>query len=87
MKTVKVTYISREIDVNGKQMDFERWACKKPETIKNRYARVYRESALFQTLMRINKIERIDIYRTPDGYHAEQEPCYSFDLSSIVPAM
>ena len=83
---MKQTYISREIDVNGKQQDFQRWTCKKPETIKNRYARVYRDSSMFQMLMRVNKIERIDIYRTPDGYNVEKEPCYSFNLSSVVPA-
>ena len=78
------TFISIERDASGSQRDFERWNCKRAATIQKRYARIYKDSCMFQMLMRKQQIEKIDVYRTPDGYTKEADPCYSFNLSDIT---
>jgi hypothetical protein len=78
MKTQK--YISYQIDGDGKAVNFDRWSCARVETIIKAYREAYETSSLFKMLYHKQNTARIDIYRTPDGYNKENEPCFSFSL-------
>lgn len=65
---MKQTYIARIIDGNGNMIGFERFACKKVETVRNNMYRLF-QNDLYRVC---NKTARkLRIYATPDGYHVE----------------
>lgn len=65
---MKQTYIARIIDGNGNMIGFERFGCKKVETVRNNMYRLF-ENDLYRVC---NKTARkLRIYATPDGYHEE----------------
>lgn len=77
------TFIAYIEDGNGKMMDFERFSCKRAETVRKNM------TALFQNdLYRACTKGAVSfaIYATPDGYHREDEPSgrYTTDGEKIA---
>lgn len=79
----KQTYISYLEDKEGKRLDFERWAYKKPSTILdklkilyNDYYSIYKDN--------IEKSEYVTIYKTPDGYNKEEEPEIKMNIKELL---
>ena len=64
-------------DRNGKQIDFERFAVKKPETVKRQMQELFR-SPLYRACTK--GADYVDIYATPDGCNREATPTLSFKI-------
>lgn len=72
--------ISIERNASGEQVNFERWSCARPGTVKAAYEKMKEQSSLFNALRKADGVVSIDIYRTPDGYAREAAPALSFSL-------
>lgn len=66
---MKQTYLVKIIDGSGDTINFERFACKKVETVRKNMYRLF-QNDLYRVC---NKTARkLRIYATPDGYHEEE---------------
>ena len=73
-------YIAVIENKDFKQIGFERFSCKKPETVKNKML------ALFQNdLYKVCTPGAVSvaIYATPDGYNRENAPCICFNIKGV----
>lgn len=66
-----MTYIAIIRDENGMQLSFERFSCKKAETVKRQMQQLFKNE-LYRIC--IGNAATIDIYATPDGYNRETTP-------------
>lgn len=73
----KQTFIAYIQNESGNMIDFERFTCKNPETVKKHMLKLF-ESELYRVCTKGAKT--IDIYKTPDGYNKECFPVVSFEL-------
>lgn len=76
----KQTYIARLKDNAGNIVTFERFSCKKAETVKAQLLKVWSASALYRTFCR--NAEIVEVYATPDGYNTEEAPTMIFKLET-----
>lgn len=65
---MRQTYIARIIDGNGDMIGFERFGCKKVETVRNNMYRLF-QNDIYRACNRTAR--KLRIYATPDGYHIE----------------
>lgn len=71
------TYIAFFEDRAGKRIDFERFSCKKVETVK-KYIRQLWNNSLYRVCTKGAKI--VKIYATPDEYNTLSEPAAIVEL-------
>ena len=72
------TFIVHLEDAQGKMCNFERFSCKRLETVR-RNMRLLWESDLYRICNKDVVVWKI--YATPDGYHRELEPVSVVNLS------
>ena len=63
---------------NNDQVDFERFTCKKAQTVKANFQKLL-ENSLYNTLLFMNKPTHAICYATPDGA-AETEATWRIDF-------
>lgn len=71
------TFIAILENKDHKQVTFERFACKKAETVKAQMERLFK-SSLYMAC--IKGAVSVAIYATPDGYTREVNPCLCFNI-------
>lgn len=74
---MKQTFIAYLIDKNGNMTSFERFACKRPETVKKHMLQLMKND-LYRVCNK--KAIKIEIYATPDGYNKETTPAATLTL-------
>ena len=74
------TFIAFFKDSNGEKIDFERFSCRRAETVK-KYIEQLWKSALYRACTK--GAETVSIYATPDGIHEQPEPVAVVDLATI----
>ena len=62
----KQTFIAKIKDSSGNMIDFERFSCKRPETVR-KYMQQLFANGLYRACTR--GAHTIEIWATPDGYH------------------
>ena len=72
-----MTYIAIIRDEAGKQLSFERFGCKKAETVKRQMQQLFKNE-LYRIC--IGSAATVDVYATPDGYNRETTPAASFTV-------
>lgn len=77
---MKQTFIARLKDKSGNYVTFERFSCRKPETVKAQLLKVYHDSSLYRVC--IKPAEIVEVYATPDGYNADPIPVIIFELKA-----
>lgn len=65
------------IKKDGKQVTFERFGCKRAETVKRQMLKLLQNS-LYRAC--IDGADTVEIYATPDGYTKEEKPCLAFSV-------
>lgn len=67
----KMTYLSTIETVDGKTVDFERWACKRASTVQKNLLKLYTMQSvalrIYQEELKSGAVVRC--YETPDGYN------------------
>ena len=71
------TYIAIILDASGKEIDFERFSCKRVQTVQNNMIKLFNNS-LYRALNK--EADKIAIYATPDGYTQEAAPAMVFSI-------
>ena len=74
---MKQTYIAVLEDRDFNMVTFERFACKKAETVKKQMEALFK-SSLYMAC--IKGAVSVAIYATPDGYSREEAPCLCFNI-------
>ena len=69
------TFIAVLLDKSFNQVGFERFSCKKPETVEKLMKKLF-DSPLYRVCSK--EAVSIAIYATPDGYNREKDPCKAF---------
>ena len=82
MKQQKQTFISYVEDAEGKMIDFNRWAFKRPETIVKKYSEAIKKDSNFWRMIWRDGVT-LAIYATPDGYNTEKKPCHTESLDEL----
>lgn len=77
---MKQTFIARLKDKSGNYVTFERFSCRKPETVKAQLLKVFSDSSLYRVC--IKPAEIVEVYATPDGYNANPIPVIIFELKA-----
>ena len=78
------TYIAFYYNANGDKVDFDRFSCKRADTVKRQILRALEDSALFRTCHRLDGSARVAVFATPDGLTEEPAPRLEFSVSEIV---
>ena len=74
------TFITRWEDENHKLVDFERWSCKRLSTVVKKTL-LLAEHPIYRECN--EHAIRIAIYRTPDGFTREDQPCWSIGTNEL----
>ena len=80
----KQTYLSYIEDANGRMIDFNRWAFKRPETIIRKHREALARDGRFWRTMWKDGVT-LAIYATPDGYNKEPQPVITISLDELEP--
>ena len=72
------TFIAILKDADGKQTYFERWACKRVETVRKNMLKLWDIPSYRSGFNKTAKT--VEIYATPDGYTEEKYPVLTFEL-------
>jgi hypothetical protein len=78
----KQTYLSYIEDVNGRMIDFNRWAFKRPETIVKKHKEALEQDRTFWRKIWRDGVT-LAIYATPDGYNKEPQPVITISLDEL----
>lgn len=76
----KQTFIICLEDKDGKMVDFERWAYKKPETCVQHMVELYKTYSIYERSLA--KADRVVAYPTPNGYDKE-DPVWSVSVEEF----
>jgi len=75
------TFIAYLEDQNFKMITFERFSCKRLETVINQMKELLK-SSLYRACTK--EAVSVAIYKTPDGYSKEDNPCCCFNINKEV---
>ena len=76
----KQTFIAFFVDASGRELDFERFCCKKVATVQG-YIKQLWDMPLYRACTK--GAEAVKIYATPDGVNRETLPVFTMELETI----
>ena len=75
-----MTYIAIIQDKDFNQISFERFSCKRLQTVKENMLKLFSNS-LYKACT--PGAAAVAVYKTPDGYNKEEYPCMCFNVKGV----